>query len=483
MDGDYRSGAQVTDLAIPSSPWGYWRSATAFVVAAIAAIVGVGVVLRLPVLAQQYGGSAFLLVYVLALAFAAWPLLSAELMLGRLLRQDFVGGLRSDIQKRSLTRAWMSLAILSLLVPLIVLSFYAVIAGWNAAFLVRALSNNLAPLQAGDATAPFLALAQDAERSMAWHTLMVVASAVVVARGLRGGVEQCARVVLLVTLLLVLFLALVAGRSGALDAAVGIWLRWDWSALGWRGASEALRQALFSAGIGLGMMLALGAFLSERARILRLSAASLAGSTLFAVVAGSLIVGFVESADLEAAGQMPTLFVALVQYAAAQEARWVPAAVYLMMTLLALASMVALMEPLVQFVMGRKRCTRVYAVGVVGVTVWALGLCTVLTFGSALFSDIGGRSLFGWLQTLSLQWGAPLAILVISLYVGRIWSRAQLSIAMGARLKDDETRRVGRRALTLRFLLVYPARVVAIFTLLYGIGVVDWVVGFWSVTS
>ncbi|MHA7834495.1 MAG: sodium-dependent transporter [Algiphilus sp.] len=473
----------MTDVAIPPSPGGYWRSGSAFVFAAIAATVGVGVVLRLPVLAQQYGGGAFLLVYVLALGFAAWPLLSAELMLGRLLRQDLTGGLSGDIRKRDLTRGWLLMAGFCLLVPLLVVSYYAVIAGWNAAFFIRALSNNLLPLQADDAAAPFLALAQDAERSMAWHTLMVVASGVIVARGLRGGMEQFSRALLLVALLLVFFLAVMAGRGAGLDAALAIWLSWDWSALGWRGVSEAIRQALFSAGIGLGMMLALGAFLPERGRVLRLSALTLLGATVFALVAGSLIIGLVKSVGLTAGGQMPTLFVALVQYATTQDARWVPAAVYLMMTLLALASMVALMEPLVQFVMGRKRCTRVYAVGVVGAAVWAVGLCTVLTFGSALFSDIGGKSLFGWMQTLSLQWGAPLAILSISLYVGRVWSRAQLSIAMGARLKNDETRRVGRRALSLRFLLVYPARMAAIFTLLYGIGVVDWVVGFWSVAS
>lgn len=470
----------MAELAIPPSQSGYWRRSTSFVVAAVAATVGAGVVLRLPVLALEYGGSAFLAVYLLALAVAAWPLLSAEWMLGRFLRQDFAGGLNRDINERQLTRGWLVLALLCLVVPLIVVSYYAVIAGWNAAFFVRAISNNLFPLQQDNVAALFLALAQDAERSMAWHTLVVIASGVMVARGLRGGIEQFSRLLLLCSLLLLLFLALAAGRNGSLGAALAIWSHWDWSALGWRGVAEAIRQALFSAGIGLGMMLALASYLPERARVMQLSAYTLAGATCFALVAGSLLVGFVQSAGLEVGEQMQTLFVALVQYAAMVEARWVPAAVYLMMTLLALASMVALMEPLVQFVMGRKRCTRVYAVAVVGFAVWSLGLLTVLTFGSALFSDIGGRSVFGWLQALSLQWGAPLAIVLMTLYVGRVWSREQLSIAMGARLKDTEMRRVGRRALGVRFLLVYPARVAAIFTLLYGVGAVEWIVGFWS---
>lgn len=473
----------MAELAIPPSQGGYWRRSSTFVVAAVSASVGVGVVLRLPVLAQEYGGSAFLAVYVLALTVAAWPLLSAEWMLGRLLRQDFAGALHRDLKERQLTRGWLVLALLCLAVPLVVVSYYAVIAGWNAAFFVRAISNNLFPLQQDNAAAAFLALAQDAERSMAWHTLVVLASGVIVARGLRGGIEQFSRLLLLGALLLVLFLALAAARDGSLGAALAIWSYWDWSALGWRGVSEAIRQALFSAGIGLGMMLAFGGYLPERARVMQLAAYTLVGSTVFALIAGSLLVGFVQFAGYAAGGQMSTLFVALVQYAALEEARWVPAAVYLMMTFLALASMVALMEPLVQFVMGRKRCTRVYAVAVVGTAVWSLGLLTVLTFGSAMFSDIGGRSVFGWLQTLSLQWGTPLAIIFITLYVGRVWTRAQLSIAMGARLKDAETGRVGRRALGLRFLLVYPARLAAIFTLLYGVGAVEWVVGFWSAST
>ena len=111
----------------------------------------------------------------------------------------------------------------------------------------------------------------------------------------------------------------------------------------------------------------------------------------------------------------------------------VPAAIYLLVVALAVASIIALMEPLVQFLMARKRCTRVYAVTAVGFAIWFMGLLTVLTFGSTALGELGGRSVFGWLQIFALRLGAPLAILLLLIYVGRVWTRAELDAALRGR--------------------------------------------------
>ena len=275
-------------LMVPSSPGGYWHRGSGFMVASVLALVGAGVLLRLPQLAMEYGGGAFLCVYIGFLLLVAWPLLTTEWLFGRVMRQDLAGALHADISARGASRIWMLIAALMLLAPLVVASYYAVIAGWNVAFLLRASSGALAGADPENPSVLFLAVAQDAERTLAWFTIMVVACGVIAARGIRGGIETTARGLLWGVLLLLALLALAVARRGDWAAALQPWAGWNWSALGWRGILEALRQALFSAGLGLGMMAAYAGYLPERARLLRSAAAVLALSTLLAVVGGSL---------------------------------------------------------------------------------------------------------------------------------------------------------------------------------------------------
>lgn len=469
---------------VPASPGGYWRRPAGFVFAAIAALVGVGVVLRLPMLAEAHGGAAFLSVYLFWMVVVAWPLLTAETLFGRVMRQDLPGALYDDVQTRGSTRGWLLIAGLFLLVPLLVVSYYTVIAGWNAAFAVRALGGALAGASADGLSTPFLTLAQDAERSMAWQTIFVVASCVLVARGVRVGIERGAALLLLGGVVLLFLLGILVIRDGDPARVTALWTRWDWAALGWRGVLEALQQALFSAGLGLGMMAAYAGYLPERARLARLTAMVLVGSTVFALIAGSLLVGLLGDMSSAGDGQMALLFVAPVELAVRLDGRLTPGAIYVLMTALSVASTIALLEPLVQFVMARKRCTRVYATTVIGVAVWLLGLVTVLTFGSTVLGELGGRSLFGWLQSFSIRLGAPLALLLMVIYVGRVWSRVELDAALhgDSEPRDGPDARPTRRALLMRFMLVYPTRIAAILALVYGLGIADWLIAFWSDT-
>lgn len=465
---------------VPPSPGGYWHRGSGFVIASVLALVGAGVLLRLPQLAMQYGGAAFLLTYLFWVFVVAWPLLTTEWLFGRAMRQDLAGALWLDLRSREASQIWMIIAGLMLAVPLVVASYYAVIAGWNIAFVLRAASGALAAADPSNPSVPFLSVAQDAERTLAWFTILVVVCSVIAARGIRYGVEPSARLMMLVVLLLLTLLALALASSSGWQAAMAPWLGWDWAALGWRGVLEALRQALFSAGLGLGMMAAYAGYVPERARLLRTSALVLALSTVLALVAGSLVMGLLADIPQRLEGQMSALFVAPVVLAAEQGGRLVPAGIYLFVVLLAVASIVALMEPLIQFVMGRKRCTRIFAVTAVAFAVWFLGLLTVLTFGSTALGEVGGRSIFSWLQLFTLRLGAPLAVLMFLIYVGRVWSRAELAGALDGRAASPHQQSAGRRATFVRFMLVYPTRVAVIVAMLYGLGIVDWLILFWS---
>lgn len=465
---------------MPPSPGGYWSGSTGFVIACVMAMLGAGVVLRLPMLAQDYGGLAFLLVYLVALAGFVWPVLAAEWMLGRRMRQDFAGNLHVDLKARGSTRIWLVIPALCLVVPLIIVSYYVVLAGWQLGFLVRALGDTLRETPASNLTVPFLTLAQDAERSMAWQLIFLVVCGALLSRGMRAGIELPARMLMLVMFVCLLFLLVVASSEGALRSGVALWWYWQPAELGWRGVFEALRQAMFSASLGLGVMLAFGGYLSERAPILRLAAVVVGGTAVLALLAGTVLIGLLNVHGVTHASQMEALFAGFVGYAVATDARWVPVAVYLMLTALAMASAIALMEPLVQFLMARRGMTRAMAVTSVSVAVWLLGMVTILTFGSALTSEIAGRSPFVWLQDFVEDVGIPLAVILIVIFVGRVWPRQELQSALLGQRYSPSSSAGDRGMLVLRFALVYPARVAIIAILLYGLGALDWLFLFWG---
>ena len=99
-----------------------WSSPTVFVLAAAGAAIGLGNVWRLPYLAGEHGGGAFLLVYLLALLLMGLPLLMAELLLGRGARGDLVSMLRTWAHDNGLHRSWSLVGYLALAGAALVLS-------------------------------------------------------------------------------------------------------------------------------------------------------------------------------------------------------------------------------------------------------------------------------------------------------------------------------------------------------------------------
>src|SRR5687768_9001243 len=121
-------------MAIRESSYGYWQSSRGFLWVAAGAAIGIGNIARLPWLAGEYGGAIFLLAYFLCLGLVSWPLLVSEWMIGRWAREDLISGLGRLTQASRTGRGWTLIGGLSLLVAVLVLSYYSVIAGWSMAY-------------------------------------------------------------------------------------------------------------------------------------------------------------------------------------------------------------------------------------------------------------------------------------------------------------------------------------------------------------
>ncbi|MDN5937317.1 MAG: sodium-dependent transporter [Salinisphaera sp.] len=454
---------QTSDVDVDVAAY-HWSSTTAFVLAGAGAVIGLGDVWRLPVLLGQYGGAAFLLVYVAALLVMALPLLLAQLLLGRGVRSDVVTLFARWGRDARLSPLWQGVGYLVLLGAALVLSFYSVIAGWTMAYVIRSAAGVLQGQDMAGLQQQFLSLAGYAEKGLGWHTIFMVAVTITVAHGLRGGIEPLIRWLTLASFAALALLALVAGLSGNPVAVLAL-LRPDFAALGWQGVMEALHQAFFSLSLGVGVLLAFGAYLPAQTRLARAGLAIVLLDLLFSLGAMFVVVSLLAGAGLSPVRGLELIF----QVLPAAAAGWTTTLFFLLLLLVTLTSGIALLEPVVVWVMGRFHMRRVPAATASGLVIWFLGLGTLLSFNLMAQMTLLDRTLFEWLILVSSHLLLPAVGLLICLFVCRFLPPQRVALAWG-----------GRRGFALWYwLLRYPARVGLVLVLLQALGVSAFVAWLW----
>lgn len=460
-------------MAIRESSYGYWSSHRGFLFVASGAAMGIGNIARLPYLAGEYGGVIFLLAYFLFLGLVSWPLLVAEWMIGRWTREDLILGLDRLTETAKVWKGWTLIGALSLLAAVLILSYYSVIAGWSMAYAFRAAGGALHGLDEAGVQKVFYTLAQDPERSLAWHTIFMVVVCLVVAQGVRQGIERAANYLVPGAFLLMLGVGAYAYANGDTEAAIHHMLTPSFERFGWRGAIEALHQAFFTMALGLGAMVAYGSYLPADAPVLRMAGGVVLIDTLFSLVAGGTLYAIIFAAGLDPAPGLTLLFqvfpLALSQGAVTNGGATV---IYLVMFMITLTAAAALMEPAVRYLVERVRVTRVSAAMSCAILIWFLGLGTLLSFNIMESVEIFGRTFFDWLQWLTGRVLLPLGGLLLCVFVSRILPDELLDEMWGTSAP--------RMLKVWKGLLRFPARISLIVLLLYCVGVIDFLVELWS---
>ena len=460
-------------MAIRESSYGYWSSHRGFLFAAAGAAIGIGNIARLPWLAGEYGGVVFLAAYFFFLAIVSWPLLVSEWMIGRWTREDLILGLGRLTETARVSRLWMLIGMASLAAAVLILSYYSVIAGWSVAYAFRAASGTLTGLDAPGVQRVFLDLAQDPERSLAWHTIFMVVVVLVVAAGVRQGIERAANYLVPAAFVFMLGVAIYAFTRGDSQAALQHMLAPDWERFGWRGAVEALHQAFFTMAIGLGAMVAYGSYLPADAPMLRMAGGVIVLDTLFSLLAGGALYALIFASGLDPAPGLTLLFQVFPRTLSQGVTEGIAIAIYLVMFMITLMAAVALMEPAVRYLVERVRVTRVSAAIACGILIWFLGLGTLLSFNVMQSVDIFfGRNFFDTLQWLTGRVLLPLVGLLLCVFLSRFLSDELLGEMWGTSAP---------RALAVwKWMLRFPARIALIVLLLYCIGTLDFLIALWS---
>ena len=238
---------------------GQWSSRWAFILAATGSAVGLGNIWKFPYITGENGGGAFVLVYLACLVLIGLPVMMAEILVGRRGRQNPVNALHSLSIEEKTSQDWQYLGWMGLSAGILIMSYYSVFAGQALAYVFRNFSGVFEGVTADGATSIYNALVSDPERLLAWHTIFVIITSIVVARGVQGGLEKAVKFLMPALLAILLLLVGYAANTGIyFQQGIDFLFHADFSKLSGDAVLTAMGHAFFTLSLGMGAIMVYG---------------------------------------------------------------------------------------------------------------------------------------------------------------------------------------------------------------------------------
>ncbi|RMF10278.1 MAG: sodium-dependent transporter, partial [Alphaproteobacteria bacterium] len=373
-----------------------WSSRFGFIMAAVGSSVGLGNFWRFPYTAGENGGGAFILVYLICVLFIGLPVLMGEYGMGRKSGMSAVEGVESLARAESRSQNWGIVGWVGTITATFILSFYMVISAWLLAFVIQAVKGGFTGMDAQASGANFANVIGQGAHPLAskWYMLLLLAlfigtNIAVVGRGVKGGIERAASVLMpafFIMLLLIVGFALVKGDA---ETSFKFLFQPKWDQVGFKTFLEAIGQAFFSIGVGAALMITYGAYLDRGTHIPRASMIVAGSDTFVALIAGFAVFPIVFAAGLDPAGGPSLFFVSMpVALGALGQIGYFMAVVFFSLALFAaFTSSISLMEVSVSWLEERQGVTRFGAALGVGFMLWLVGAAYVFSLEYLDFMD------------------------------------------------------------------------------------------------
>lgn len=411
---------------------GAWASRWTFIMAATGSAVGLGNMWKFPYVAGSNGGGAFVLVYLGCILLIGVPVMMAEVLIGRQGRQSPINSMRDAVNESGADSRWRHVGWVGVAAGMLILSFYAVIAGWALAYIFEAASGELTGINGDKAGDLFGALLADPGRLIFWQSIFMLLCVGVVVGGVKKGLGVAVEILMPLLFIMLLLLLGFSYLRGDFAAAWNFLFNFNLELLTWRGVLEAMGQAFFTLSIGMGAIMAYGAYMPQKANIGKTVLIVAFFDSLVAIVSGLIIFSIVFATQgIEPSAGPGLMFISLpVAFGGMPGGLLIGSAFFVLVSIAAWSSAISLLEPCVAWLIETKNMGRVQANLLLAGFAWLLGLGSVLSFN--IWSDIkmAGFTFFDFLDFLTANIMLPLSGLLIALFVGYMMKRELVDFEM-----------------------------------------------------
>lgn len=394
-----------------------WSSKAAFILAAIGSAVGLGNLWRFPFTAGENGGGAFVLFYVICVLLIGFPVLAAELFIGRRGGKSAVGSVVTIAKSEGRSSIWAAQAWIGMFGSFIILTFYSVIAGWVLSYALdigidlfqRIGSEGAGAITSGafaadtpeQISARFTALLSDPTKMIIFHAIFMLVTVGIVAQGLKGGIERTVTILMpaFFVMLIVLFVFALIEGDIAKGANFLLFPRMDDLFVGIANGSvinAALGQAFFSIGLGSALMSTYGAYMSKSTDIPGSTRTIGVADTAVGIIAGLAIFPIVFAAGQDPAGGPGLMFLTLpIAFKTMPFGAIFGLVFFLLAFFAAITSSIALLESSTKWVDEQsKGNNRLFAALAIGVIVFIIGIANALSQVPTTFADGTAHDIF-----------------------------------------------------------------------------------------
>ena len=443
-----------------------FKSKLGIIAVAAGSAIGLGNIWKFPYITGMNGGAAFIFVYLVCIMIVGIPVMLSEFALGRKNKTNPI----DSFKKISSKGKWHYTGFLAVATSFIILSFYAIIAGWVLSYAIRSLTGKLSNVPNGDFGKYFTELTSHPFEPTIATVIVLIITALIVMGGVQKGIENFSKIVMPILLLLIVVLMIRSVTLPGAKAGIEFLFKPDFSKLTYKGVLEALGHSFYTLSLGMGIILTYGSYIDENENLITLSYQVAAADTIIALLAGTIIFPAVFSFGLQPEQGPGLIFITLPSvFREMPFGSFFEFVFFILIGIAAITSTVSLMETSVglladKFNLSRKKSTIIITCGLC-----LLAIPSVLSFGPlSNVTLINGMGIFDSLDFVTSNAMLPLGGILICLFVGWIW---------GASKASDEISEYGRykfRGKKLYIICIkYVAPLAILIVCLYGLGFID----------
>lgn len=263
---------------------GQWASNLGFILAAAGSAVGLGNIWKFPGKVGTYGGGAFLLCYVVIVALIGFPVMLAELSIGRATQKNVVGAFHE------LDKKWTFAGGIGVVTLFVIMSYYCIVGGWVMKYIFAYVTDGSFGGGAVTYQEYFSGFISKPVEPLIWGLCFLVLCVFVVAKGVSEGIERVSKILMPALFLLLIACVIRAVTLPGASEGISYMLTIDPESFNRDTLVGALGQAFFSLSVGMGIMVTYGSYVPKKDNLVKSAAWICVLDTMVAFLAAFAII-------------------------------------------------------------------------------------------------------------------------------------------------------------------------------------------------
>lgn len=395
------------------------------IAATVGSAVGLGNVWRFPSLAQENGGAAFMILYLLSMLLMGIPVMLAETSLGRAGRSDSVGVFKRMTPKKK----WWIAGVVGIVASYIILSYYMVVAGWTLEYLYQSATGWIFEGTTGTSTDSTIYQQKMSEmistgwNPLLWTYIVIIINMLILLKGVQKGIEKMSNIMMPMLFIILLIFVGVAMTLPNTREGLEFFLKPDFGKINIDTIVAALGQAFFSMSLGMGILVTYASYYPKDIKLTRTAFTVTGLNFLVAFMMGLIIfpavMSFNVAIDHNSLSGTTLVFVTLPEVFNYMDMPQFWAILFFTLLLLAaLTSTISIAEVSIAFVRDRFHTSRLTACLVVLLPIFATSAVCSLSLGAMPWLKIAGMPVFDFLDSFTTNILLPVSAFLICIYVG-----------------------------------------------------------------